>query len=271
MNIILKEIYSSELERNKKLRIYLPSDYHKNNTSYPVLYMHDGQNIFKDKNESISGLSWDIDQILNKLKKQCIVVGVDSSQEKYERYNEYSPWKNSIESTLSTFLNIPKNIGGKGDKYSLFFVETLKNYIDSNYRTLDDFNNTYIAGSSMGAIISLYTVLKYPKIFSKVGLFSIATWFCQDELLTFIKNNDIPKNIKFYMDIGTQETSSDACIYFPEIYLDGFFKIKNAILEKNISKSYLFSTIEPKALHNEKAWNRRFPLFYDFIRRDDLL
>ena len=118
--------------------------------------MHDGQNLF-DKNTSGYG-EWKVDEALDKLYREkglkLIVVGIDHGGS--ERLNEYSPFKNE------------KYGGGKGDAYLDFVVNTLKPYIDSNYRTLSDKKNTGIMGSSMGGLISHYAALKFPKFLEKL-------------------------------------------------------------------------------------------------------
>ena len=130
--------------------------------------MHDGQNLF-DSSMSYSG-EWSVDETLNKLYSEknlkLIVVGIDNGESK--RLDEYSPWKNK------------KYGGGEGEAYTKFIVETLKPYIDDNYKTLKDKNNTAIIGSSMGGLVSHYAGLKYPKVFGKIGVFSPAFWFAPE-------------------------------------------------------------------------------------------
>ncbi|WDC85227.1 alpha/beta hydrolase-fold protein [Caloramator sp. mosi_1] len=104
--IIIKEIYMKELDRKRNIRIYLPLDYYKNESKrYPVIYMHDGQNLF-DHHLSYSGHSWEVKETLDRMQKEgeiegFIVVGIDNNQEGFKRLDEYSPWRNEeIESLL---------------------------------------------------------------------------------------------------------------------------------------------------------------------------
>jgi len=97
-----------------------------------------------------------------KTKKEFIVVAIDNGGEK--RMNEYNPYDNE------------KYGKGEGKQYAAFLAETLKPFIDKNYRTLKDAHHTAIAGSSMGAVISLYATAKYPQVFGIVGVFSPALW-----------------------------------------------------------------------------------------------
>ena len=130
--------------------------------------MHDSQNLF-DNYYSFAG-EWGIDETLNSLFNAgdygCIVVGVDNGG--VERINEYSPWVNASYG------------GGDGDKYARFIVETLKPYIDQNYRTSPEREKTGIMGSSMGGLISFYIGLKYQEVFSKIGIFSPSFWFSKE-------------------------------------------------------------------------------------------
>lgn len=267
MSIIIKELFSKEMNLIKKIRIYLPKNYFSSKKKYPVLYMHDGQNIFSTSNEHPLNQSWELEKILETFENQkleIIVVGIDCNTSNFERFNEYSPWKNSIDSLILEKRKLKKDIGGKGDLYAKFLINNIKPFIDSNFKTLADYKNTFIAGSSMGAIISLYMALKFENIFSKVGLFSIATWFAESEIINFINKKTIPKNMKLYLDIGTNESSCKEISTFPKIYLDGFKKVNHALSSKTY-KENIFSLIEPFGEHNEFSWNRRFPLFLHFI------
>lgn len=267
MSIIIKELFSKELNLTKKIRIYLPKNYSSSNKKYPVLYMHDGQNIFSTSNEHPLNQSWELEKILETFENQkleIIVVGIDCNTSNFERFNEYSPWRNSIDNLILEKRKLPKNIDGKGNLYAKFLINSIKPFVDSNFRTFSDYKNAFIAGSSMGAIISLYIALEFENIFSKVGLFSIAAWFAESEIINFINKKTIPENMKFYLDIGTNESSSKKITNFPEIYLNGFKKIKHALSSK-ISEKNILSLIEPFGEHNEFSWNRRFPIFLYFI------
>lgn len=251
----------------KTIRVYLPKNYHNSNSSYPVLYMQDGQNIFKSSNNHPHNMCWNLEEILEKFELQnmnIIVVGIDSDSSQYERFNEYSPWKNSMDTNILEKRNLSKNLGGKGEEYSNFIVKTVKPFIDKNFRTIPDARNTFIGGSSMGAIISLYIALENQNIFSKLILFSIATWFCEKELIKYITDKNIQSNIIIYIDIGTNESSSELIPNFPKIYLEGFYKIQNILREKLLSHQLLYF-IEPYGKHNEFAWNRRFPIALNYI------
>ncbi|KRQ86408.1 Endo-1,4-beta-xylanase Z precursor [Caloramator mitchellensis] len=263
---IVKDIIIPQLNRNRKIRVYLPYDYFISNKNYPVLYMHDGQNLF-DKSEH-SGYSWEVDKTLDNLQREgvtdgIIVVGIDCNREGFKRLDEYSPWKN---------FEIPKMldkseleyVGGEGEEYSKFIVETLKPMIDSEFRTLKDRQNTMIAGSSMGGVISLYIGIKYQDIFSKIGAFSTAAWFAEEELIDFIEENLTTVEMRIYLDIGTNETSNDKIKEFPDIYVNGTLRL-NETISRKISIENVKLLIDEGATHSEKYWAKRFPEFIKFI------
>jgi len=159
VKIIDTAFFIPQLKRYRRIWIYLPPNYNIAKKHFPVLYMHDGQNLFDDAT-SYSG-EWGVDEYLDSIftlgKKEVIVVGIDNGLSK--RMNEYNPY---------SFQQFGK---GEGDKYVDFLVRTLKPFIDKHYKTLADKKNTYIAGSSIGGLISLYAVLKY-HLFLEVQEFS---------------------------------------------------------------------------------------------------
>src|SRR5690554_456652 len=137
---IIKNFYIPELNRSRTIRIWTPSNYNKA-IKYPVIYMHDGQNLFDDYT-SFAG-EWGVDETIedlihNNITNGFIVVGIDNSK---HRMNEHAPNWGDVK-------------GAEGELYAKFIVETLKPYIDNNYNTLKNLNNTIIIGSSMGGLIS---------------------------------------------------------------------------------------------------------------------
>ena len=265
-NIENFEIEITELNRNRMVRVYLPSNYSENDKNkYPVLYMHDGHNLFYNETSTYGDI-WNAHEIaeefLKNTGKGLIIVGVDCSMTG-ERFDEYSPW---INENLKEF--IPSRgeqcAGGKGDKYAKFLVETLKPLIDSKYRTMPNRENTFIAGSSMGGFISLYTAIKYSQIFSKVGSFSTAAWFKKDELFKFIKEN-YKLDLSVYLDIGTKETSDNENSSFNDIYLNDTIELNDLFISLNQPNEKIKLIIDEGATHSEKAWERRFPEFIKFI------
>ena len=230
--------YIPELKRTRRIWIYLPPGYATSKKRYGVLYMHDGQNLF-DNATSYSG-EWGVDEYLDSIfkkgEKEVIVVGIDNGLNK--RMNEYNPWE---------FQNFGK---GEGDQYVDFLVEDLKPFIDKHYRTLKNKSNTFIAGSSMGGLISLYAVLKYPQVYGGAGIFSPAFWTASGIGSTVIA--DAKKvNSKLFFYAGGEEGDS----MVPDMK-----RIEKEIKER--SSSRIREKIDEDARHNETAWRKYFPDFY---------
>ena len=199
--------------------------------------MQDGQNVFDDST-SFAG-EWGVDETLDSLsryRKEIIVVAVDHGGAK--RINEYCPY------------DMEKFGKGEGDQYVDFLVNTLKPFIDKSYRTLRDKQNTFIAGSSMGGLISMYAVLKYPKIFGGAGIFSPAFWV-GPKIFDDIKRKGNLVNSKIYFYCGGQEGETmepDMERAFEEM--------------REISRSRMISNVRPDGKHTEWIWREEFPLFY---------
>lgn len=244
VHVLSKEFYMPQLNRTRRIWVYLPTDYEDAVTKrYSVLYMQDGQNLFDDKS-SFSG-EWGIDETLNKLTKlgteSCIVVGIENGGS--NRINEYSPFVNK------------EYGGGEGKAYMRFIIETLKPYIDSAFRTHPDQKHTAIAGSSLGGLISIYGALSYPSVFGKVGAFSPALWF-SDSIFSYAKGKYFDPSILIYYVAGSNESNRmTADIY----HLDSILGSKGAL-------SYV-SNIHIKAdgEHKEWFWRREFEEFYKIL------
>lgn len=240
VSIMDTAFYMPQLNRSRRIWIYLPKDYKTSGKKYPVLYMHDGQNVF-DASTSYSG-EWGVDEFLDSLRNSCnkaIVVAVDNGLTK--RMNEYNPWE---------FMNFGK---GEGDAYVDFLVKTLKPYIDSNYRTLPEKNNTSIAGSSMGGLISLCAVLKYPQVYGSAGIFSPAFWTASG-IDSMVIATAQKVNAKLYFYAGGQETQT---------MVTDMMRVEAELLK--ISKAPVKQLVDPEAKHNEAAWRKHFPDFYKWI------
>lgn len=240
VKIMDSAFYIPQLNRKRRIWIYLPPGYAKTEKKYPVLYMQDGQNLF-DNATSYAG-EWGVDEYLDSIfkagKKEVIVVGIDNGLSK--RMSEYNPWE---------FENFGK---GEGDKYVDFLVKTLKPFIDKHYSTLKNQPNTYIAGSSMGGLISLYAVLKYPKVFGGAGIFSPAFWTASGIDSTVIADSKkIDSRLFFYA--GSKETDH---------MVSDMKRIENEI--KKRSKSPIREIVGKNEHHNEAAWRKYFPDFYEW-------
>ncbi|MCK4664183.1 MAG: hypothetical protein KAT68_15045 [Bacteroidales bacterium] len=239
VSIVDTKFYIPQLDRYRRIWIYLPPGYDKTDKHYPVLYMHDGQNVF-DASTSYLG-EWEVDETLNNLAEQGykvpIVVAIDNGC--LERFNEYSPWQYA------------DSTGGFGDLYIDFIVETLKPHIDSIYRTFPDRENTGIMGSSMGGLISAYGALKMQDVFSKAGIFSPSYSF-SDSLWTFVQETRKQKHMKLYQIIGSRE-------YGMSKYM---LAMHDTLLSVGFEKSEVFSKVIKRGKHNEELWKQEFSAAY---------
>lgn len=227
-----------QLNKTKQVWIYLPPDYKKTNKSYPVLYMQDGDQLF---NTDARRGGWQVDKTLNQLFEEnkttgVIVVGIESADGD-QRSREYN---------LLPLTGLVEN--PQGSRYLDFLVNDLKPYIDNNYRTLADRDNTGIMGSSFGGTISLAAGFKYPNLFSKVGALSsgISPLFFRDKIY-FEKK--LP--MKIYFDCGTKE---DFCSENKDDY--------QLLREIGFTKEELKLVIEKGGRHNNNYWRKRFPAVF---------
>ncbi|MGA9225486.1 MAG: alpha/beta hydrolase-fold protein, partial [Mesobacillus sp.] len=158
-------INMTSFKEDRLIRVYLPENHNNGTERYPVLYMHDGQNVFNDE-DAIGDHSLQLEEFLTEKEMKLIVVAIDQNSE--ERVNEYCPWKNGQYSRKIVGRIDPT--GGKGKQYIDFIVNELKPLIDKKYRTLKD--QSSMAGISLGGLISTYAACVYPNIFRNVAVLS---------------------------------------------------------------------------------------------------
>ncbi|KQC02349.1 hypothetical protein AQF98_01870 [Pedobacter sp. Hv1] len=233
-----------QLNAKRKVWIYLPPSYSSANKKYPILYMHDGQNLF---DEFTGGYGeWGVDELLDSViakgGKEYIVVGIDHGGS--ERLKEYNPYDSQYGK-------------GKGKAYVDFLVNNLKPYIDQHYRTKTDFKNTAIAGSSMGGLISMYAIATYPKVFGSAGIFSPAFWV----------GKAIETELKSKVEVLSKHK-----IYFVAGNLEGKMMINDMqsayrILDPTGQNKNIKVVEKSDGKHNEAFWRREFPAFYEFISK----
>jgi predicted alpha/beta superfamily hydrolase len=242
VKIISTDFYMPQLNRIRRIWIYFPPEYETSGISYPVIYMHDGQNLF-DAKTSFSG-EWEVDETLNNLAKQgkCVPIVVGIENDGTERIAEYTPWPNS------------KYGGGDGDKYMQFIVETLKPYIDKHFRTLPGRENTGIMGSSLGGLISQYGSLKYQETFSKAGLFSPAYWF-SDNIWSFTHDIGKQHDMQFFQLCGTNESNDVA---ESKKMVSEMQQMNDTLIKIGFGQERIFNKIVTGGQHNEKLWRESF-------------
>jgi predicted alpha/beta superfamily hydrolase len=242
VKIIETDFYIPQLNRYRRIWIYLPESYASSRKKYPVLYMHDGQNVFEDTT-SFSG-EWGVDEALDTLSskvRECIVVAIDNGGDK--RLNEYLPY------------DIERFGKGEGDQYVDFLVKTLRPYINKNYRTKKCGKHNYVAGSSMGGLISFYALMKYPKKWGGAGVFSPAFWIVP-QLKNVVAHKAKKIKGRIYFFTGQQESESmvpDMLAVFTQM--------------NQLSKAKMETVIRSQGKHNEETWRKEFPLFYGWLMK----
>jgi predicted alpha/beta superfamily hydrolase len=232
-----------QLNRTRRIWIYLPPDYANSGMNYPVLYMHDGQNLFDDST-SFAG-EWRVDETLNTLSGQGlkvpIVVGIENDGT--YRLDEYSPWVH------------PGIGGGQGEAYMEFIVQTLKPYVDQNYRTLPGREYTGIMGSSMGGLISHYGALAYQDVFSKGGIYSPSYWF-SDTVNSFTRETGRHDAMRIYMMCGGAESQGT---------ITDMLEMQDTLLQAGFSEDEISLTVIPGGSHNETLWSGDFGNAYKWL------
>ena len=230
-----------QLNRKRRIWIYLPKGYAASTKIYPVLYMNDGQNLFNEQAAAFG--EWGVDECMdtlqNKLNKECIIIGIDHGGDK--RMTEYNPYDNE------------KYGKGEGKQYVDFLANTLKPYIDSKYRTKKAPENTFIAGSSMGGLISLYAVMQYPAVFGGAGVFS-PSLFLTPSIYSDADIFSTQSMPKFYLYAGGKESAT----------MVSDMKRMGDILEKKQRYS-IRRVVSPLGQHNEASWRQEFAEFYKWI------
>lgn len=200
------------LGRERTVWVYLPDGYDENGAPYPVIYMHDGQNLFFD-HLTAYGAAWHVDKSLDEIFKHtgraCIVVGVECDG--CRRLSEYSPWKiNPLDfHSKKTVANEPCNRGGEGRAYGEWFVKVLKPLIEQKYNVDSSRSATAVAGSSMGGLISCYLGLQYQNVYETMGLFSTYTQFNQWAFDSFVRQTEQTQSQHAFIYCGGKEWGND--------------------------------------------------------------
>lgn len=243
VSVLSQSFFMPQLNRYRRIWIYLPPDYAVSDRDYPVLYMQDGQNLF-DQATSFTG-EWYVDETLNELFEQgdpgVIVVGIDNGG--IHRIDEYTPWAN------------PQYGGGQGTAYADFLAETLKPFIDANYRTLSGPAYTGVMGSSLGGLISLYTALRHPQVFGRAGVFSPSLWYTSD-IFTYAAQRPYQGDSRICLMAGQAESTTMAAQV-------------NNMYQTLLSAAYpaadLLRVIHADGQHAEWYWAREFGGAYQWL------
>lgn len=246
-----RDFYSRALKNKRTLAVWLPPSYAASRgRRYPVIYMHDGQNLF-DKATAFIGEEWGADEAAAALAAQdpaleAIVVGVYNTG---DRLAEYTPHRDGARG------------GGKGRAYAKFIVKEVKPFIDGAYRTLKDRNNTFTAGSSLGGVISLYLLLEYPKVFSGAGALSPSLYWADGALPALAGRKAAAGKMKIWLSMGTEEGNGSA----PDP-VEQARELRARLLGKGFVENRDLVYVEAQgARHSEKHWARQVPALFRFL------
>jgi predicted alpha/beta superfamily hydrolase len=190
-------LHSAILPDDRTITVYLPPQYAEDpNRRFPVLYLHDGQNLFDPRTSYIPNRTWRAGATADELTyanriEPIILVGVANTG--LRRMAEYTP-------TRDFHMG-----GGEGRRYGRLLIEELKPFIDATYRTIPNPENTGLGGSSLGGLITLFLGLEHPNVFTRLAVLSPSIWWDHRSILTFVADAQPKPPLKIWLDIGTAE------------------------------------------------------------------
>jgi enterochelin esterase-like enzyme len=249
-NLIKHQQFPSRFLRNKRdLIVYLPPGYDAHlQRAFPVLYLHDGQNLFDGTTSFVPGMDWHVGQtaddcINNGRVEPLIIVGIYNAGK--QRLGEYTPTR------------MPRLGGGRANRYGTFLLEEVRPFVNKHYRVQQAAENTGIGGSSLGGLVSLYLGLKQPEIFGKIVALSPSVWWNERVILRFAATAPVQPLPRIWLDIGTREG--------PRI-VDDVERFRDILIHKGWQPgSTLHYERVEGAEHNEAAWSRRVDPFLQFL------
>ena len=273
------ETFESNYVQDRTIQIYLPRSYFKSDRRYPVLYMHDGQMLF-DSTQTWNGQEWGVDETMDQLiasgtVQETIVVGIwnGGTGLRHPEYFPQRPFESLGPSITDSLYQIERSPGTplfgekvQSNEYLKFLVKELKPYIDKTYFTLPDRENTFIMGSSMGGLISMYAICEYPNIFGGAaclsthwpGTFDLDGNPIPDAFFSYLSNNSPdPVNHKFYFDYGTETLDA--------MYQDLQPKADSVLLKNGYTNANFMTKKFEGDLHDERSWNNRLHIPLTFL------
>lgn len=243
------ECFMPPFQENRTIHVYMPDT----NKRYPVLYMFDGHNLFFDQ-DATYGRSWRWGDNLERLHRECIVVGQECSHHNNDRLSEYGPYPFYAP-------GIDQSFDGWGDKTMEFFTQTLKPLIDKGYPTLPNRKNTWIGGSSCGGLMAYYAGMKYSAIYSKAVCVSPYFLPTINQLYRDTQNTKIRKSTDFYFSWGAKEMGAHGFVEETKDILD------LATLLSQRGHRITFN-VKPDGEHCERDWEAEIPAICEFLWTD---
>lgn len=253
VRVLAESLPMPQLGRTRRVWVYLPADYARTTRRYPVLYLHDGQNVF-DAATSYAG-EWGVDETLDSLLARgapaAIVVAADHGGDR--RLDEYNPWK----------ARDPRHGGGEGEAYVRWLVETLKPAIDARFRTLPGPAHTGILGSSMGGLVSLYAAVTRPDVFGRAGVFSCACWIADPQVYELAARARLRPDARVYFLAGGAE-SPDGSVARDQR------RVVDALRAAGVPASSVRDVVRPDGRHTESFWRREFASAFRWLFAEPL-
>ncbi|MGB9435969.1 MAG: alpha/beta hydrolase-fold protein [Candidatus Acidiferrum sp.] len=249
-HLIKHEQFPSRFLRNQRdLIVYLPPDYDAlPQRRFPVLYLHDGQNLFDGATSFIPGMDWHVGQTADQCIQDgrvepLIIVGIYNAGK--QRLGEYTPTR------------APRLGGGRANRYAKFLLEEVQPFVNSQYRSQQGAENTGIGGSSLGGLVSLYLGLRQPQMFGKIAALSPSVWWNERVILRFATTAPVQPLPRIWLDIGTREG--------PRI-VDDVERFRDILIGKGWQpeQNLHYERVEG-AEHNEAAWAQRVGPFLQFL------
>jgi predicted alpha/beta superfamily hydrolase len=253
------------LNRDVTVRVMTPNGYESSDKRYPVLYINDGQDVFKD-NQSYQGESLKFEQYYNdygKFVPEIILVSIEAPRDPATRTAQYSPYHKRF--NVPPEKKFEPEIIGKGNEYLDWMTTDLKSLIDIRYRTLPGREYTGICGYSTGGLNSIYAVLKYSKVFTRMIAMSAAVCIWMDIFSQTLKSSSYEHLKYVYIDVGTNEFGR---MTTKEEFLQGAQDIFECFRSKGIDDTKMKYNIYSDAIHHQKEWAKRFPDAIRWIFQD---
>lgn len=248
------ELFASKHVASRDILVWLPPGYERDTTKrYPVVYFHDGQNVFDGATSFIPGQEWRADEAADGLIRAhrippVILVGIPNTSSRVDEYT----WENGG----------PRG-GGKSPDYLRFMTEELMPWVNANYRTLTDRAHTGIIGSSLGGLVSLDGAMTYPDRFGLVGCVSPAVWWADTAIVGRARAMKRTP-LRTWVDIGTAEATAPATGV--RVWLDNARQLRDALVARGLreGKDLHYEEVEGAA-HNEAAWAARISRILEYL------
>lgn len=253
-------------DKRRRVQVLLPKGYSETahaHERYPVVYLHDGQNVFYSR-EAYSGHSWKMIPTIkyNPDLPKMIIVGIDNDGP--NRINEYTPWKITRGPAAED-----TGLGGLGSDYAEFVMTVVKPFIDTHYRSKPEKAFTAMIGSSLGANISSYMGIAYKDQIGALGIFSLANWITAAPFAHYIRRSALDPSQRIYIQVGTQEGDATDRQFISgsmkQAYIDCALNYQRQLLEGEIPIKNIQLKIAADAEHNENAWSRYLPECLRFL------